>query len=121
MGVANEATLCQVARRDLIDCLILFSVEERTPRRGQTHKSVSVQVMDVVGGRTLYSSPKVNYLRRELLRTDPLYEDPIPRVATEFEGVLVQQLQPQPIPQQLRAEHAARASHRSVVRPVTRL
>ena len=102
LGVADESTLCQVARRDFVDCLILFVVEERTPRRGQAHKSVEVRMMDAVGGRTLYSSPNVNYLRRELSLKDPLYEDPIPRVVTEFEAILVQQLQPQDMPQQLR-------------------
>ena len=76
--------------------------------RGKSFKTVSLKVVDVEAHRSLYESPKISYLRREQSLTDPLYEDPIPRVTNELEEILAQQLQPQDMPDQLRPEHAAR-------------
>jgi hypothetical protein len=108
LGVADESTLLQVARRDLIDCLLLFVVEQRKSRRGAKYQTVSLSVMDVAARRSLYESPKISYLRREQSLADPLYEDPIPRVTAEFEQMITRRLQPERMPEQLRPEHATR-------------
>ncbi len=108
LGAADSSTLQQVARREGVDCLVLFVVEERLPRRSASFHVVSVNVIDVVGRRPLYEGPRISYLRRQQAGQDPLYEDPIPQVALELEELVTQKLRPQPIPAQLQPRHAAR-------------
>jgi hypothetical protein len=108
LGVGDERTLEHVARRELIDCLIVFLVEQRSPRRGNSYKVASLRAVDVFARRTLYESPRISYLRREQSKRDPLYEDPIDKVVLDLERLVAQELQPKSIPTQLNQTHVAR-------------
>lgn len=108
LGVADQRTLEQVARRELIDCLVVFLVEQRTPRRGKDYKVASFRVLDTFARRPLYESDRISYLRREQSLRDPLFKDPIDDVVFDLEELVAKQLQPNPIPSQLQPAHASR-------------
>ena len=108
LGLANYRTILQAALKEDVDVVLMFSVDERTTRSGKKSKTVSFSVRDAWTGREIQRESRLNYLQHETNRTDPLYEDPIDKIAAQFQSVLLEELKPGPFPQELRSDVASR-------------
>jgi urease gamma subunit len=108
LGLANYRTILQAALKEDVDVVLMFSVDERTTRSGKKSKTVSFSVRDAWTGREIQRESRLNYLQHETNRTDPLYEDPIDKIAAQFQSVLLEDLKPGPFPQELRSDVASR-------------
>lgn len=107
VGMGQPGELRQAALRDALDVLLHFEVEERRSSRGGTEATtVSLNVIDVWTGQVLMKSSRINYLKRDRSRTEPLFADPVEEAAREMDELLVKRLRPRDIPTELRATHA---------------
>ena len=108
LGVASRNTLQAVARQRNVDVVMLFEIEERQSRTGIDIRETRLRLIDPFRRRELFVSPQVNSVKRARSLGTPLYDDPIDKAVREFEDVVLNQLQPQPIPAALRPRHAAK-------------
>ena len=107
MGTAQE--MRKVAQRNFVDVLLLFDIEERRGNQtGVESQTISLTVLDVWTGQPLLKGDRINYLKRERSRNEPLFQDPVEKVAREMDELLTKRLRPEPIPVELRASHAAK-------------
>jgi hypothetical protein len=108
LGLGDRRTVIRAALQRQVDVLLMFDVEEKTTRNSQKSKTVVFTLLDTWNGRELIRSREVNYLKRQLARAEPLYEDPLEKIVAEFDRMLSDQLRPEPLPAALRSEQAAR-------------
>ncbi len=107
VGMGQPGELRQAALRDAMDVLLHFEVEERRSARGGTEATtISLNVIDVWTGQALLKSSRINYLKRERGRSEPLFVDPVEEVARDLDELLAKRLRPRAIPSELRSSHA---------------
>ncbi len=108
LGVASRNTLQVVAKRQNVDVLIIFGIEERVSRGGREIREARLRLLDPMTRRELMVSPVINSVKRKEGLGTPLYKDPVDLAQRKFESLISHQLQPQVIPAALRPKHAAK-------------
>ena len=99
IGIEPERKLIAAARKNEVDVLLVFNIEEKSASGGGALiREVSVSVIDVLSKKTLYKTKELNSRKVQAAKIDIVADDPTPRVVDDFEEFIVAKFSPGPIP-----------------------
>jgi hypothetical protein len=108
LGKWEASTLTRLSQKQGLHVAAIFEVQIRDTRKGATHNSTALRLVDVESRKKLYTTTTLNNIQVSRARRDPLAEDPVDAAMRRLFAFVDENLTMGDPPADLNASHARR-------------